>query len=118
LKKENGVIAPDDFKHEQCLIVGDVLFAGCAHTGIVNIYEKAKSIRPIKHIFGGFHLYNPVTKKCEDKTLIESIAKELKDEDIQIYTGHCTGKNAFDILHSVLGQKIEEISTGKVYTVG
>jgi 7,8-dihydropterin-6-yl-methyl-4-(beta-D-ribofuranosyl)aminobenzene 5'-phosphate synthase len=117
LKSENGKIAPDDFRHEQCLIIDKVLFAGCSHTGIVNIYEKAKSISAIRYIFGGFHLYNPVTKKTEDRALIENIANEFKNEDIKIYTGHCTGKKSFEVLESVLGKKIEEISTGKVYEV-
>ena len=115
LKRENGKLIPDDFKHEQCFIINNVLFAGCSHTGIVNIYEKAKSIKDIKYILGGFHLYNPATKKTEDKVLIENIANEFKSENVKIYTGHCTGKNAFEILKSVLGDKIEEISTGKSY---
>jgi len=115
LKRENGKLIPDDFMHEQCFIIDNILFAGCSHTGIVNIYEKAKGIKGIKHIFGGFHLYNPATKKTEDKVLIENIANEFKNENVKIYTGHCTGKNAFRILKSVLGDKIEEISTGKIY---
>jgi len=115
LKRENGKFLPDDFKHEQCFIIDNVLFAGCSHTGIVNIYEKAKSIKDIKYIFGGFHLYNPVTRKTEDKVLIENIANEFKNENVKIYTGHCTGKDAFMILKSVLGDKVEEISTGKSY---
>jgi len=115
LKRENGKLIPDDFMHEQCFIIDNILFAGCSHTGIVNIFEKAKGIRDIKHIFGGFHLYNPATKKTEDKVLIEKIANEFKNENVKIYTGHCTGKNAFRILKSVLGDKIEEISTGKIY---
>jgi len=117
LKKENGKFVPDDFKHEQCLIINDILFAGCAHTGIVNIYEKARAIRDIKHIFGGFHLSNPVTKKMEDRALIESIAGEFKNENVKMYTGHCTGHDAFKILQSILGDKIEEISTGMSYSL-
>jgi len=117
LKRENGKLIPDDFQHEQCLIIDNVLFSGCSHTGIVNIYEKAKGIKDIKHIFGGFHLYNPVTKQTENKVLIENIANVFKNENVKIYTGHCTGKNAFRILKSVLGDKIEEISTGRSYNL-
>ena len=118
LKRENGKLVQDDFMHEQCLIIDNVLFAGCSHTGIVNIYEKAKGITNINHIFGGFHLYNPATKKTEDKVLIENIANEFKNEDVKIYTGHCTGKNAFKILKSILGENVEEISTGRSYNIG
>lgn len=116
LKKENGKFVPDDFKHEQCLIVSNVLFAGCSHTGIVNIYERAKTVTDINHIFGGFHLYNPVTGKMEDKLLIENIANEFKHENVKIYTGHCTGKNAFKVLKTILDDKVEEISTGRNFS--
>lgn len=117
IKKENGKAITDDFKHEQCLIINDVLFAGCSHTGIINIYEKAKVIKEINYIFGGFHLSNPVTKRTEDESLIKNIANEFKTEDIKIYTGHCTGKKAFQILKVTLNDKIEEISTGKIYNL-
>ena len=117
LKYENGNIMPDDFNHEQCLIINDVLFAGCSHTGIVNIYEKAKNYGEIKYIFGGLHLYNPSTKKSEDETLVADIANFFRDKNVKIYTGHCTGKRSFEVLHSILGEKIEEISTGKMYEI-
>ena len=46
--KRNGKLVPDDFCHEQNLIVtsGDsrVLICGCAHAGIVNIVHRAKTI--------------------------------------------------------------------------
>lgn len=117
LKRQNGKVVPDDFEHEQCLIINGVLFAGCAHNGIVNIYEKAKGMGTITDIFGGFHLYNPVTNKTEDKSLIENIAAVFKTEDVKIHTGHCTGKKAFEILKPVLKDKLDEISTGKVYSI-
>ena len=118
LKRTNGKLISDDFRHEQCLIINDVLFAGCSHNGIVNIFDNAKEIKEIKgikYIFGGFHLFNPTTKQTEDRILIENIANELKHENIKIYTGHCTGTNAYKILKSILGDKIEELSTGKEY---
>ena len=115
LKRKNGKLLPDDFRHEHCLIINDVLFAGCSHNGIINIYDNAKEIKEIKYIFGGFHLYNPVSKQTEDRTLIENIANEFKHENVKIYTGHCTGKKAYKILKSIMGDNIEELSTGKEY---
>lgn len=52
----------DDFRHEQNLLIeeGDklVLFAGCAHRGIVNIMRKAESVagKAPTHVFAGMHL--------------------------------------------------------------
>lgn len=46
--KRDGKIIPDDFRHEQNLIItsGDdrVLICGCAHSGIVNIVNRAKTL--------------------------------------------------------------------------
>ena len=52
----------DDFCHEQSLLIEEngktVLFAGCAHAGIVNIMQKAIRLtgHPLTHIFAGMHL--------------------------------------------------------------
>lgn len=52
----------DDFRHEQSLIIKEkektVLFAGCAHSGIVNIIRKGIRVagRPFTHVFAGMHL--------------------------------------------------------------
>ena len=54
---------PDDFAHEQNLIIKEdgkiILIMGCAHKGIVNILEhfyNEKNCLP-SHVIGGFHLY-------------------------------------------------------------
>ncbi|WP_438721120.1 hypothetical protein [Enterococcus sp. AZ103] len=33
----------------------------------------------------------------------------------RILTGHCTGKKAFTLLHEVLGEKIQNFSTGEEF---
>ena len=39
----------------------------------------------------------------------------LKNEkNIKIYTGHCTGVKAFDLLNNILGSNIKTIKTGQV----
>jgi 7,8-dihydropterin-6-yl-methyl-4-(beta-D-ribofuranosyl)aminobenzene 5'-phosphate synthase len=30
----------------------------------------------------------------------------------KIYTGHCTGQRAYEILHDILGDKVEQMHTG------
>lgn len=91
----------DDFLHEQNLLIRDkktVLITGCGHTGIVNIMEKAAAFSP-QVCIGGFHLFNPLTKKTEPLSLLNNIAQELQKYDgIRFYTCHCTGSEAYQFL--------------------
>ncbi len=88
----------DGFSHEQNLIITEnqpVLIMGCGHAGVVNILNRAKAYR-IRACVGGFHLYNPITKRVAPCALLNEIAGTLKDcGDIQFYTCHCTGIKAF-----------------------
>ena len=91
----------DTFRHEQNLIISEkqaVLIMGCGHAGVVNIMQKAEKYRPCFCI-GGFHLFNPFTRKSVSKELLDDIVMELqKYKDMKFYTCHCTGKTAFDYL--------------------
>ena len=119
----DGRMIVDDFTHEQNLIIteGDnkVLFAGCAHAGIVNIKDKAEKIIGVKlnSVVGGFHLYNPASRKRESDELIYGIADSLNDGATIYYTCHCTGKKVFEMMKKILGEKIEYISTGRVFSL-
>lgn len=88
----------DTFRHEQNLIISEkqaVLIMGCGHAGVVNIMQKAEKYRPCFCI-GGFHLFNPFTRKSVSKELLNGIATELqKYKDTEFYTCHCTGEKAF-----------------------
>ncbi|MBQ9459168.1 MAG: MBL fold metallo-hydrolase [Oscillospiraceae bacterium] len=115
---------PDDFRHEQNLIVTEngkaVLFGGCAHNGIVNILRRAEEVlgRPVDAVFAGFHLYNPSLRETQPRELVERIARELSARrDTKFYTGHCTGAEAFDILKETLGDRLEAMHTGAVYEI-
>ena len=92
----------DNFTHEQNLIIREnrtALIMGCGHAGVVNILEKAKSFEP-KICVGGYHLFNPLTKRTVSKTLLNEIANELSCyPDMLFYTCHCTGKKAYDYFH-------------------
>ncbi len=91
----------DTFSHEQNLIITEnhtVVIMGCGHAGVVNIMEKTENSKPYFCI-GGFHLFNPLTKKTVSENLLDEIAKELqKYKDTQFYTCHCTGKEAYQYL--------------------
>lgn len=118
LAEINGKKRIDDFKHEQNLLLteGDnaVLFAGCAHAGIVNIKARAEQLTNGKalKIIGGFHLYNPISKKHESKELIDKIAERLDDSKTRYYTCHCTGQWAYSLMKEKLKGNLEHLSTG------
>ncbi len=109
----------DSFCHEHSLIIEEndmlVLFAGCAHRGIVNIIHKAEEVagRAPTHVFAGMHLVKSgMTEKDED-CFIEVLASELlKYKDTMFYTMHCTGEEQFKKLKSLMGRQIEYLACG------
>lgn len=123
LAKEDGDFVEDPFLHEQNLIIKEngktVLFAGCAHNGIVNIIERCKQItvRYSDVVIGGFHLFNPSTCVSESPQLITAIAEKLKNTSSQYYTCHCTGLKAFEQLHEVMGNNLQYLSTGSIVEI-
>lgn len=118
-RQEATGMQPDDFSHEQNLILTEegkhLLITGCAHQGIVNILEEyfvLKGAYP-DVVLGGFHLLDD----DGDKTLegfVKEIGEFLKSTGSLFYTGHCTGEKAFGILKDILGDRIGSISSGTV----
>lgn len=112
--KENGKFIPDSYNHEQSLVFdtpkGLFIMNSCSHGGADNIVKEIQVTFPDKRIYailGGFHLYKTPDEK------VRQFAERLRDLNVQkIYTGHCTGKHAFEILHNVLGERAEQIFTG------
>lgn len=112
-KKTGKTYLPDDFRHEQNLLITckglSVLFAGCAHRGIVNIINQAQAIKTqkIDYVFGGFHLQSRYDKYQETEACIKEIAYTLKNKQVKkYYTGHCTGIFAYNIMKQILHNKI------------
>lgn len=106
--------AKDTFVHEQNLIIKEdktALIMGCGHAGIVNILEEAAVYFP-RVCVGGYHLYNPITKKTVSQAELCCISRELKKyPKIQFYTCHCTGMHAFKYLSQQL-LNISNLSCG------
>lgn len=119
LVKKNGKIVPDDFAHEQNLIISSdgtkTLFCGCSHAGIVNIVDKAAQVcgRMPETVVGGFHLFEPTKKKYEKGDYIAMISKELKQRGADYYTCHCTGVKAYEAMKEQ-GLKLRYLHTGTV----
>ncbi len=105
---------PDDFSHEQSLVLdtpkGLVIINCCSHGGTENIINEVKETFPEKRIYGligGFHLFN----KSED--FVRKIAKNLAKEGLELVcTGHCTGERAFKIMKEELGDAALQLKVG------
>ncbi|NLA43736.1 MBL fold metallo-hydrolase [Candidatus Saccharibacteria bacterium] len=91
----------DSFLHEQNLVIKEnqtALIMGCGHTGIVNIMERAEEYSPDVCV-GGYHLFNPITKKSAAVDLLNEIIVELSTyAQTQFFTCHCTGTKAYEYL--------------------
>ena len=113
-RKENGRWRPDDFSHEQSLVFetdeGLVIFNSCCHGGADTIIHEVENTFPGKKIvalIGGFHLFN------KSETFVRTLAQRIKATGIQqVYTGHCTGQKAFDILKEELGDSVHQLKIG------
>lgn len=122
-KMEDGEYVKDDFSHEQYLIIKEnnknFLISGCAHKGVLNIIKSAEKVvgGKIDACISGFHLYSPGTMEYEREDFIKELAQELKASGTDLYTCHCTGEKAFNILEEVLGEQIKYIRTGMTFEV-
>ena len=125
LKKQVGEREmQDDFSHEQCLVIsqkeGNYLLSGCAHNGILNIldqYRKLYGGNPLA-VISGFHMMKKTEYTEEERKVIEDTAKELKKTDTVFYTGHCTGRKAFELMKPIMGDKLMAIWSGMVWDFG
>lgn len=123
----DGNIEADDFSHEVAYVFknkdGLIIYSGCNHNGLLNTLETVRDqfpAIPIKAVLGGFHLMNPITNKmAEEKETVEKIAQYLKQHfpDTYFYTGHCTGAEGYQILKSILQNKIEYFTSGSRFII-
>ena len=93
--------APDDFRHEQNLLIcgdKDVVIMGCGHCGVVRILKSIPDTKP-EYCIGGFHIFDPVSRRTVPKTQLDELSNGLKEfEDVKFLTCHCTGKKAYRYL--------------------
>lgn len=116
VKMEEGRLVPDDFSHEQYLLVteGDkrILISGCSHKGILNIAAWAKP----GVLIGGFH-FKDVALDEEGCSFLKEAAEALKKFDTMYYTCHCTGKEQYEIMKKYMGEKLSYIACGDTITI-
>lgn len=107
--EEQGQRKPDDFRHEQYLLVEEggkrILISGCSHKGILQIME---AFRP-DILVGGFHFM-----KITAEETLRKAAEKLLEYDTVYYTGHCTGQTQYAYLKSVMGDQLHYIAAGTI----
>ena len=111
----------DQFDHEQCLVItqGDerILLSGCAHNGILNLLDHYRALytKFPDMVISGFHMMKKTGEyTAEEVSIITQTAEELSKLDIKFYTGHCTGQPAYDMMKPIMGDKLQQISTGAI----
>lgn len=116
---KDGEKLPDDFTHEQCLVVTqggkNWLLSGCAHNGILNILDRYKEIFDglPDYVISGFHMMKRDGEFTEDeKTVIIQTARELAHTNVVFYSGHCTGIPAFELMKEIMGDRLIALHSG------
>ena len=119
-RMENGIQVPDDFAHEQCLVIKQNgkrwLLSGCAHNGILNIIDRYKELFDSHpdYVITGFHMMKKDSEHTEaEKTVIIQTAQELSQLDTVFYSGHCTGIPAFELMKEIMGDKLIALHSGE-----
>lgn len=110
---------PDDFSHEQSLVLetaqGLLIFNCCSHGGVINTLREVEAAFPGKPVFGyvgGFHLFNKSPGE------VRKLAQQIRETGLSvIWTGHCTGQRAFDILKEELGESLHQLAAGAVIDI-
>ena len=113
----DGTCCPDDFSHEQSLVLdtekGLIVLNSCSHTGMTNILADIQEMLGRNDIYayvGGLHLYNLTDEE------LDVLCEEIIQTSIgHIFTGHCTGDHAFHVLKARLGGRIEQFASGFSY---
>lgn len=104
---ENGEFVPEDFRHEQYLLVEEegkrILISGCSHKGILRI---AEAFRP-DVLIGGFHFM-----KVEEEAFLRQAARKLAEYSTVYYTGHCTGRKQYAVMKRILGDRLHYLAAG------
>lgn len=104
---ENGEFIPDDFRHEQYLLIEEqnknILISGCSHKGICDITDWFGA----DVLIGGFHL----SKYPLDDELTR-IANKLDLSGTQFYTCHCTGIEQYNFMKNHM-KKLSYLSCGE-----
>ena len=119
-RMKNGVQVPDDFAHEQCLVIKQDdkrwLLSGCSHNGILIILDRYGEFFGNAHdyVITGFHMMKREGEHTEaEKAVIIQTSQELSQLDTVFYSGHCTGIPAFELMKEIMGDKLNALHSGE-----
>lgn len=112
-------LVPDGFSHEQSLVFetprGLVICNSCSHSGVDSILDEIGRTfpgKPICAMIGGFHLVRTPPRE------VHLLAQRLKKIGApELYTGHCTGDPAMDILCEELPGRVHGLETGLTFEI-
>ena len=121
-------IVPDGVDHEQSLVVdtgrGLAVFNSCSHAGAGHIAKDILARFPGEKIaayVGGLHLMGAAGTDSLGVApgIVTDLAHWLLDElgVGALYTGHCTGAPAFELLKAAGGERVHPLTTGAVVEV-
>ncbi|MDO4537825.1 MAG: MBL fold metallo-hydrolase [Coriobacteriales bacterium] len=115
---EEATWQPDDFAHEMSLVLelGDgassplMVLNSCSHAGVPAIVGEVRRAFPGRRIaayVGGLHLVH-----ASDQSIAE-VAQTLEEAGVErIYTGHCTGAHAQEMLAQALPGRLFPLYPG------
>jgi len=124
LVQRNGRMVADDFDHELTMVLHDsdgmVVVTGCSHSGVLNMIDAALDRFPnhrLRAVVGGFHLIGPPAEDSMalSREEVEEIGRAIRSLcGGPVFTGHCTGNKAFDVLGGVLDTQLRPLQTGTI----
>lgn len=118
-------LVPDGVDHEQSLVAetegGLVVFNSCCHAGAGHIVRGVKERfpgAPVRALIGGLHLMGHGGPKSLGVApgIVKNLGAWLFDElEVQaLYTGHCTGVPALELLEAGHPRRVHRLTTGLV----
>jgi 7,8-dihydropterin-6-yl-methyl-4-(beta-D-ribofuranosyl)aminobenzene 5'-phosphate synthase len=115
----NGERVPDPLKDDSSIYIaaadGLVVLLGCAHAGLVNIIEHARTVTAVNKVtavLGGTHL-GPV-----DAVQLDASISFLEALDLSLLAAnHCTGQRVAARLAAVFGERFRFAAAGEVLEI-
>ena len=120
-KRGEDDFVPDDFSHEQSLVLegerGLAVFNSCCHGGAVNIVRSVEEQFPGRRVYaliGGLHMFGKdhTGMNCTPD-YVRSVAAALRELGVEeLWTGHCTGGAALELLRASFGPGCRALTGG------
>lgn len=118
MKNKNGYL-DDTFDHEIYLVLygnkSKVLFSGCSHKGIETIIDtiEAQERKPFTAVVAGMHFSHYDSADLRQTIYLEQLGEKLSlKPNVEYYSGHCTGEDAYFELKRHMKFSLKRVKTG------